>query len=213
LARAALERTGTRGRVAGIDPNTDMLSVARRKGGRIDWQEGKAESLPYPDATFDAVVSQFGFMFFEDRPRALREMKRVLRAGGRLAVAVCDAVEHSPGYAAFADLLQRLFGKGISDAFRAPFVLGDPERLRATCNEAGVSDAEIAQRSGTVRFSSIRMLVATERACVWTLGGLLDDSQFARLLKEAEVALRPFTDAAGTVTFDMPALIITAAKR
>jgi hypothetical protein len=158
-------------------------------------------------------VSQFGFMFFEDRPRALREMTRVLRPDGRLAVAVCDAVEHSPGYAAFAQLLQRLFGKGVSDAFRAPFVLGDPARLRAICIEAGMTGADIAQCSGTVRFSSIETLVSTERACVWTLGGLLDDGQFARLLTEAEDALRPFTDAAGAVTFDMPALIITAAKR
>jgi ubiquinone/menaquinone biosynthesis C-methylase UbiE len=65
-------------------------------------------------------------MFFDDRAGALRQMMRVLRPGGRIAVAVCDAVENSPGYAAFAALLDRLFGTAVGDAFRAPFVLGDP---------------------------------------------------------------------------------------
>ncbi|NJM91972.1 MAG: methyltransferase domain-containing protein [Rhodospirillaceae bacterium] len=213
LARAALQHVGPQGKVTGLDPNPDMLSVAHRKSDAIEWREGRAEALPFADASFDAVVSQFGFMFFEDRAAALREMMRVLYPGGRLAVAVCDAVDHSPGYAAFADLLQRLFGNSIADAFRAPFVLGDPERLRAICDEAGIADARITRHNGTVRFSSIKALVSTERACVWTLGGVLDESQFARLLKESEQALKPFVDASGGVTFDMPALIITATKR
>jgi ubiquinone/menaquinone biosynthesis C-methylase UbiE len=212
LARTALERVGPGGKVVGLDPNADMLSVARRKSDAIEWREGKAEALPFGDASFDVVVSQFGFMFFDDRAGALREMMRVLRPGGRLAVAVCDAVEHSPGYAAFADLLLRLFGTHVADAFRAPFVLGDPKKLRAICDEAAPTGADISQRKGSVRFSSIKMLVSTERACVWTLGGVLDDSQFALLLKEAGQALKPFVDATGAITFDMPALLITAAK-
>ena len=50
---------------------------------------------------------------------------------------------------------------------------------------------------GTVRFRSIEALVSTERACVWTLGGLLDDDQFKRLAAEAEAVLAPFADATG----------------
>ncbi|HEY1382086.1 MAG TPA: methyltransferase domain-containing protein [Dongiaceae bacterium] len=212
LTRAVLARVGPRGMVVGLDPNQDMLSVARRRSGDIAWREGKAEAIPFPDAHFDAVVSQFGFMFFEDRPRALREMIRVLRPGCRLAVAVCDAVENSPGYAAFADLLQRLFGRDIADAFRAPFVLGDPKMLRAICEKAGIADVEILQRHQAVRFSSIAALVSAERACVWTLGGVLSDQQFAGLLQESEHVLKPFVGTDGAVTFDMPALIIAAGK-
>lgn len=212
LARAALERAGPQGKVIGLDPNQDMLSVARRKSPEIEWREGKAEALPFPNASFDAVVSQFGFMFFDDRAGALREMIRVLRHGHRLAVAVCDDVEHSPGYAAFADMLQRLFGRAVADAFRAPFVLGDQTLLRAICAEAGLAEAEILQRNGAVRFSSIAALVSTERACVWTLGGVLNDDQFATLLRESEQALKPFVGADGAITFDMPALIIAATK-
>jgi SAM-dependent methyltransferase len=212
LARAALDRVGPQGTVTGLDRNADMLSVARRKSTRIEWWEGRAESLPFPDEKFDAVISQFGFMFFDDRPAAVREMMRVLRPNGRMAIAVCDALDHSPGYAAFADLLQRLFGDRVADAFRAPFVLGDPEGLLSICAAAGIADAKVARHPGRVRFASLRSLISTERACVWTLGGMLDDTQFAELLKEAEQALKPFVGTDGAIAFEMPALILTAAR-
>lgn len=212
LACAAAEIVGPQGIVVGLDASEEMLAVARRKGARVEWRHGRAEALPFPDASFDACASQFGLMFFEDRAAALREMMRVLRPGGRLAVAVCDSLDHSPGYAALADLLQRLFGEPVANAFRAPFVLGNRERLLALCSEAGIAGADIERLQGTVRFASIDSLVSTERACVWTLGGLLDDAQFARLKQAAEVELRPFVAATGRVEFAMPALVVTACK-
>ena len=115
LTLAAAEIAGPSGSVVGLDANPEMLAVARRKPVRIEWLEGTAEAMPLPDNSFDAVVSQFGFMFFEDKPQALGEMMRVLKPGGRLAVAVCDAVENSPGYRVFAQLLDRLFGKEVGD--------------------------------------------------------------------------------------------------
>jgi hypothetical protein len=94
----------------------------------------------------------------------------------------------------------------------APFSLGDAGRLHEICNQAGIPDAEIVRRDGKVRFKSIDALVSTERACVWTLGGVLSDEQFERLLKEAETALRPFAIDGGTIEFDMPSLVIKAGK-
>lgn len=210
LTRAAASRTGPSGAVVGLDANPEMMAVARSKNMSIIWVEGRAEALPFADADFDAVVSQFGLMFFDDRPAALREMRRVLRPGGRMAVAVCDALAHSPGYDAFAGLLDRLFGKATGNAFRAPFALGDVSALETLCRKAGLRDASVVRHSAQVRFKSISALVATERACVWTLGGLLDDEQFERLLEESEAALAPFRQADGAVVFDMPALILRA---
>jgi hypothetical protein len=63
-----------------------------------------------------------------------------------------------------------------------------------------------------VRFRSIAQLVSTERACVFTLGGLLDDGQFDRLREEAEESLRPFVASDGGVEFTMPALVMSAVK-
>ncbi len=212
LTLAAAERAGSHGSVVGVDPNPEMLAVARRKSPPIEWIEGRAEALPMPDRDFDAVVSQFALMFVDDRAGALREMMRVLRPDGTLAVAVCDAVENSPGFSALAGLLDRLFGKPVGDALRAPFVLGDPEQLQEIARQAGLQDAQVARHNGTVRFKSIAALVSTERACVWTLGGVLDDDQFERLLDEAESALKPFVVDDGSIVFDMPALIVTARK-
>ncbi len=64
-----------------------------------------------------------------------------------------------------------------------------------------------------MRFASIDDMVSTERACVYTLGGLLNDAQFEVLLREAQQALRPFTDEEEKVIFSMPALILTTVKR
>jgi len=212
LACAAAERAGPNGAVTGLDPNEEMLTVARGKSARIEWTHGRAESLPFADASFDRVVSQFGLMFFADQAAGLREMMRVLRSGGRLALAVCDALDHSPGYAVLAELLHRLFGATVADALRAPFALGERRRLLSLCEQAAVRNAQIARADGTVRFGSIEQLVSTERACVWTLGGLLDDNQFERLLDEAEESLRPFVTADGRLAFEMPALVITVEK-
>jgi SAM-dependent methyltransferase len=212
LACYVLDRVKPEGRVVGLDVNADMIAVARRKNSNVEWIEGRAESLPFADETFHAVVSQFGLMFFDDRATALREMMRVLKRGGRLAVAVCDALDHSPGYAALAQLLQRLFGHRIADAFRAPFMLGNPSKLATICAEAGLLDAKVEQHLGTVQFASIKALISTERACVWTLGGLLDEAQFGSLLDGAEQSLKPFTTADGRISFKMPALIIKASK-
>lgn len=210
LTVAAADAVGADGRTVGLDANPDMLAVARRKWGNIEWREGRAEILPFDDSSFDAVVSQFGLMFFEDRPRALVEMMRVLKPGGRLAVAVCGSVERSPGYGAFARLLDRLFGKEVGNAFRSPFVLGDPDVLMGIAATAGIDGAKVVERNGSVRFETIDDLVTTERACVWTLGGILDKAQFDLLLREANTALRPFAGDDGAVVFDMPALILTA---
>jgi SAM-dependent methyltransferase len=212
LACAASQRVGPGGSVVGLDVNPQMLAVARRKRANVSWVQGRAEAMPFLEGEFDAVVSQFGFMFFDDRPGALREMMRVLRPGGQLAVAVCDALAHSPGYAALAALLQQLFGAVVADAFRAPFALGDAALLRSLCDQAGIAGAQVTPCAGTVRFTSIDALIATERACVWTLGGMLDDAQFERLREACKVALRGFAGADGRVEFAMPVLVITASK-
>jgi SAM-dependent methyltransferase len=213
LTCAVALRVGSSGAVVGLDANQEMLEVARRKSTNIDWREGRAEALPFADESFDGVVSQFGLMFFDDRPRALREMMRVLRPGGRMAVAVWDSLERSPGYATLAARLEALFGEQVLAAFRAPYSLGDPDVLMRLSAEAGLLDARLARHIGSVRFSSIESLVATERACAWTLGGMLDDEQFERLLADAEGELKHFVGADGWVTFATPALIVTAAKQ
>ena len=211
LARAIADRVGSAGSVVGLDVNPGMLAVAQRQAPAITWKQGRAEALPFDSDSFDIVVSQFGLMFFEDRKIALQEMMRIVRPGGRLAVAVWDSLDHTPGYAAMTALLQQLFGDQVADALRAPFVLGDRQLLRSLFVEAGIPDAQITTQAGTARFPSIEAWIATEIKG-WTLADVLDDAQFDLLLREADRVLRPFVTADGTVAFGAPAHIVTANK-
>jgi ubiquinone/menaquinone biosynthesis C-methylase UbiE len=208
---AAAERVGAAGAVVGLDLNEGMLAVARRKAPRLDWRQGRAEALPFEAGAFDAVTSQFALMFFEDRAAALAEMLRVLRPGGRLAIAVWDAVERTPGYAAVVALLERLFGRRVADALRAPFVLGDRAGLRGLLAKAGLPDADIRTQEGTARFPSIKAWMHTD-VKGWTMAAMLDDGQFERLVQEAEQALGSYVGRDGTVAFAIAAHIVTATR-
>jgi SAM-dependent methyltransferase len=210
LAAEAARRVQPGGRVTGLDRNEAMLAVAKRKAPDLEWRQGQAEALPFADARFDAVVSQFGLMFFDDRSAALAEMWRVLQPGGRLAVAVWDALERVPGYAALTALLQRLFGERVADALRFPFALGDPDALAGLAAQAGIR-AAITTRKGAARFPSLKAWVDSD-AKGWVLGAMIDDDQHRQLWQEAPRALERFVQADGAVRFDVSAHILAATK-
>src|SRR5262249_27455113 len=92
LACSMAERVGPTGSVVGVDVNEGMLAAAKRKAPTLEWPAARTEALPFAENSFDAVVSKFGLMFFEDQRLALQEIKRVLRRGGRLAVAVVPGI-------------------------------------------------------------------------------------------------------------------------
>ena len=72
------------------------------------------ESLPFDSETFDRVVSQFGLMFFQDQIKAIKEMRRVVRTGGKICVAVWASLQDTPGYAAVVNILSDLFGPEVA---------------------------------------------------------------------------------------------------
>ena len=84
--------SATKGHVTGVDLSEGMLAVMREKVGKagladmISIEEGDGEALRFPDNTFDRVTIAFGIRNFEDRPKGLREMLRVLKPGGRLVI-------------------------------------------------------------------------------------------------------------------------------
>lgn len=213
LARAAQARTGATGYVAGLDPAPGMLAVARAHQPGIDWRVGVAEALPFEDCSFDAVLSQFGLMFFTDRRRALGEMLRVVSKGGQLVVAVWDALANMPAYAGEVALLERLAGTQAAEAVRAPFVLGEPAQLAALFDSVGADPVVVTTRHGTARFPSIRTMVEADlRGWLPMLGVLLSEAQIARILREAEDALDAYRDPDGSASFPVSAHVVQATK-
>lgn len=213
LARGAADRVGSAGHVAGVDPDRGMLAVAERLAPTLEWRQGTAESLPYPEECFDAVVSQFGLMFFADRRKALKEMLRMLTPQGRLAVAVWDSLENVPAYATEVALLDRIAGASAADAVRAPFVLGDRKDLLALFEDAGVSSVAIETHGGTGRFPSVKAMVEADlRGWLPVMGVVLKEEQIQHVLTEAENALGRYVTAQGDVAFDVSAHIVTGSK-
>jgi ubiquinone/menaquinone biosynthesis C-methylase UbiE len=211
LAREVLKRVGSEGSVFGLDINEGMLAVAREKNPSIEWRKGAAESIPFEDESFDTVISQFGLMFFVDKTSAIKEMFRVLKSGGRIAIAVWGSLENAVGYKKVVEILQRLFGDEAADSLRSPYSLGDVQVLKSLFEDAGIENAEIKTLEGKARFPSIESWMFTD-VKGWTLADILDDSQYQLLLNEAEKELRPFLTDEGTVSFDHPAHIIVAKK-
>jgi len=208
VAREALARVGSTGRVTGLDVNDSMLSVARHKCPAIDWRQGDVVKLPFDDESFDVVVSQFMLMFVADREAALKEMWRVLAPGGRMAVAIWS---DSQAYATLADIARRNTSNAVAETLIVPFCLGDPQRLSELFSSAGVSNARIDSRDGWARFASIDEFVRIE-VKGWVLAETLDDDGYNALLQDARRDLAHFCNGGGQAILPMNAHIVSAHK-
>ena len=150
VARLAAPLVGSSGAVTGVDINPAMIAVARSvpqpDGPAIDWREANAEALPLPASSVDLVVSLAGLQFIPDKKRALAEMHRVLRPGGRLALSIWDSPDRNPiGNIVWGSLARRL---DVSiDRLNPGFTLGDPALLEDMLQGSGFSEIEITSRS------------------------------------------------------------------
>jgi SAM-dependent methyltransferase len=211
LARDARKRLRGTGTVIGIDRNDGMIATARRVAPEIEWHIGQAEFLPFEDATFDHVISQFALMFFEDRAAAIAEMWRVTKSGGRLTLAVWDRLEKTPGYAAMTEIDARLFGEHVANELLTPYSMGDKDALLDLFSGAGIADACLTTHEGMARFDSIKAWVDLD-VDGWTLGEMIGPEGHERLLKVAEDELRQFVQEDGSVAFVSPSHMVTAVK-
>jgi ubiquinone/menaquinone biosynthesis C-methylase UbiE len=144
ITRFAAERVGSSGKVVGIDVAPDMIEVARAAAApsepAIDWREGDAASLPFPDGSFDVVLSQMGLMLFPDKPAALAEMRRVLVAGGRVALNTPGAINRR--LEILAEGLARHVDANLAGFVHAIFSMSDPATHEQLLRDAGFRSVE-----------------------------------------------------------------------
>lgn len=208
LAREAADRVGPDGGVTGLDVNETMLAVARQMRPDIEWRQGDVAGLPFDDASFDVVASQYMLMFIPDQVAALGEMWRVLAPGGRLCVAVWA---DSPGYVILSGIARRRISDEVADALFAGFTLGDKVKLLDLFDAAGIADAQVDTRDGWARFASVDEFVRIE-VKGWILADSLDDTGYNTLLEEAREELKGFRDGGEAIAMPCNAHIVTARK-
>ena len=197
-------------RVTGLELNPGMLEVARAADPTIEWLAGDAAAMPVPDGSFDLVLCQQGLQFLPDRAAGLRELRRVLVPGGRLAVSVWRALEHNPGWLRLAEALERHAGPDVGAIMRAPFALGSQE-LRALFGD--FRDVAVRIRVVAVRFPSARDLLLRQEAAsplAGPLAALTDETRDA-LVRDFADAMQPHTDDDG-VCFPMETHVVTASR-
>jgi len=216
VARIAAARVSSSGAVAGVDLNPGMLNVARSfnatvGAASIQWQEGSADNLPFPDDSFDVAYCQLGLQFFADRPAALREMRRVLSKKGRLAVMVWCGIQESPGFEAFAEMLERNVSSAAAAIMRAPFKLSNANELSRLVADSGFQDIKVQQRVGTVEFPSVERFVLSYVAGSPLASHVSQASDVVRenLIAETKLALEQYVGDRG-LSFPIAAHLLTA---
>lgn len=182
VARTAAAEVGETGSVVGLDINPAMLAVARSSSQDarppIDFVQGSALKLPFPDASRGVVLCQFGLQFFPDRARALAEMRRVLAPDGRVGLSVFGPIEHNPATFALAQSLDHHLGTAASQTKRAEHVLGYATLVEKLVTDAGFRDVTITTETKLVHFASAEEFVQVQLTAT-PLAGLLAE-QLAR---------------------------------
>lgn len=147
----ALARAAPRARITATDLNQPMLDTAASLGAapNVAWRQADAQALPFADASFDAVVCQFGVMFFPDKAAGFAEARRVLAPGGRFVFSVWDDLA--------ANDISRIVAEAVAEAFpkdpptffaRTPFGYHDRE---------AIGPALLAAGFGAVRFDVVSL--------------------------------------------------------
>lgn len=157
---AAARRVGPDGEVVLSDVAAEMTAIAARRAERLGLdnvitRELDIENIDEPDESYDVVLSRAGLMFATDPSRALANIRRVLRAGGRVAVVVWGPRERNPWIGILMDSVSEQLGAPVPPpGIPGPFALSDAEGLRNMIRESDLEDAEVTTLDVPLRVAS-----------------------------------------------------------
>jgi SAM-dependent methyltransferase len=166
---------------AGVDFSSAMLAVARAEQARVEFSQGDAEALPYPDGCFDAVVANFGVHHVPNPAAALAEMHRVLVPGGRAGFTVWPRPDTNVPWQLLFDAIR---AHGALDAAKTPPPSGSinsEESCRKALADVGFDEAgaQLIEREWVVK--SAHDLLAAFRNGTARTAALIDAQDAAAL--------------------------------
>jgi ubiquinone/menaquinone biosynthesis C-methylase UbiE len=174
------------------DVSGQMLALAQQvvsPDERLAWQPADAMQLPFDDASFDCVVCQFGLMFFPDKARGVREMRRVLRPGGQVIFSTWHSIERNPVAAMTERVLQQLFPEDPPTFFQIPHHMHDPAELVRLARDTGFAEVSVEAvtrmgRGASARDAAMGAVTGTPLAVRLAERSLAAEPIVARLTQE-----------------------------
>jgi SAM-dependent methyltransferase len=157
---AAAERVAPGGEVILSDVAAEMTSIAAHRADalgltNVSTRQLDLERIEQPDGSYDVVLCREGLMLVPDPARAAREIRRVLRPDGRVAVAVWGPREHNPWLGVVFDAISAQTGTPVPPpGIPGPFSLDDPDKLAGVLSDAGLSDVAVTELSTPLRAGS-----------------------------------------------------------
>jgi ubiquinone/menaquinone biosynthesis C-methylase UbiE len=155
----AAERVGADGRLISTDLSAGMIDAARRGADarglqNVEFRVMDAQQNDLPNESVDGVLSRFGVMLMPEPGTALREAKRVLRDGGRLAYAVWGPPDRNPWLTVLVGAVLQTGHAPLGDPFGpgGVFSLSEPDANRALLEGAGFSDVRVEEIPGAMRY-------------------------------------------------------------
>lgn len=195
--------------VTGFDISESMLGVARKVCPSVTFQQGNVAELPFDDSRFDAVVSAFMLMFVPDAKKALAEMRRVSRPGGRVVAGIWQGLDNNPVYDALVDATREVAGDESANSMAWPFTMGNAEKLIGVFKSAGFTNPTIKAYDGYAEFPSVEAFVNTEIQA-WMLADSVSEEQMAELTSKLRAKYSDFANSEGPIKFPLNAFIVSA---
>ena len=204
----AARRVGTSGAVLATDIAANLLEFAAAEAraaglSNVATRVMDGESLEVEDDSFDAVISRVGLIYFPDQQRALSEMRRALRQGGRVSAIVYSTPERNQFFSIPVSIIRRRAGlPAPAPGLPGPFSLGQPGVLAAAYEQAGFKEADVRAVDAPVRFPSAADCVRFERESFGALHAMLatvPEDERADAWEEIEEELRQFEGPEGFV--------------
>jgi ubiquinone/menaquinone biosynthesis C-methylase UbiE len=201
--------------VVGVDFSAPMVARARELNPAIEFQEGDAEELSFADASFDAVVMNFGILHLARPERAMTQAARVLKPGGRFAFTAWAKPEEAVGFGMILNAIQSHGNLEVQLPQGPPFFrFSDQAECDRTLREAGFLDVEVTRVPQVWRFNA-----PDEPLKAFYNGGVrikaILRAQSSETLEAIRVAVREaaskFTRN-GSIEIPMPAVLASALK-